>query len=233
MIIEVLYPEFANLFADAANIRYLKSALPKAKFVETNVNKKPYFVENKVDLLYMGSMTENQQEVIISRLEPYKLDFKELINNGTNILFTGNAIEVLGNSIEDKDGTQIKALGIFDICLKRDMLNRKSYTQMGNFEGMKIVGFKSVFTTMEGKFQENYFMETEVGLGNNSQTNKEGLRKNNFIGTYTIGPLLVLNPLFTKWLLRNMGCGDCEIPYEKELMEAYEYRVDEYKRKFL
>ena len=56
----------------------------------------------------------------------------------------------------------------------------------------------------------------------------EGIRKNNFMGTYVIGPLLVLNPPFTKWLLKGIGAGDVKLAFEKEAMEAYEARVKEY-----
>ena len=53
-------------------------------------------------------------------------------------------------------------------------------------------------------------------------------KKNNFMGTYVIGPLLILNPPFTKRLLRDMGAGDVTLAFEKEAMEAYEARVKEY-----
>ena len=48
------------------------------------------------------------------------------------------------------------------------------------------------------------------------------------MGTYVIGPLLILNPPFTKRLLRDMGAGDVTLAFEKEAMEAYEARVKEY-----
>ena len=56
----------------------------------------------------------------------------------------------------------------------------------------------------------------------------EVVRKNNFMGTYVIGPLLVLNPPFAKWLLKEIGAGDVNLAFEKEAMEAYETRVKEY-----
>ena len=46
MIIEILYPHSCNLFGDRGNVMYLKSNLPDATFIETNLNDKPYFDEN-------------------------------------------------------------------------------------------------------------------------------------------------------------------------------------------
>ena len=38
----------------------------------------------------------------------------------------------------------------------------------------------------------------------------------------------MLNPPFTKWLLKEIGAGDVDLAFEKEAMEAYEARVKEY-----
>ena len=35
MIIEILYPEHANLFGDMSNMRYLQACLPDAEFIRT------------------------------------------------------------------------------------------------------------------------------------------------------------------------------------------------------
>ena len=40
--------------------------------------------------------------------------------------------------------------------------------------------------------------------------------------------MLVLNPLFTKWLLTELGAENVRLAFEDEAMEAYEKRVEEY-----
>ena len=67
MKIEILYSEVANLFGDMANVRYLEKCLPKAKFIYTSLNDKPKFVSEKVDLVYMGPMSEHSQELVIEK----------------------------------------------------------------------------------------------------------------------------------------------------------------------
>ena len=59
----------------------------------------------------------------------------------------------------------------------------------------------------------------------------EGIRINNFMATYVIGPLLILNPKFTKWLLKDIGVKKPKLAFEEEAMDAYEYRLNDYMQK--
>ena len=45
-----------------------------------------------------------------------------------------------------------------------------------------------------------------------------------------IGPILILNPLFTKKLIQMLGVEKPTIAFEKETMDAYEQRLEEFKR---
>ena len=72
MKIEILYPEIANLFGDLANIKYMMASIPSCKVVGTDLNSRPAFLDSgDVDLVYMGTMTENNQIVAMEHLEPY------------------------------------------------------------------------------------------------------------------------------------------------------------------
>lgn len=232
MKIEVLFPEFGNLFGDNSNISYLRKCLPDAEIIETSINSKPTFVEEKVNLIYLGPMSEKAQEIVIQKLLPYKARIEELIKNNTTFLWTGNSIEVLGKYIENEDGSKVEGLGIFDIYAKRDMMNRKNSNVIGKYEDIEIVGFQSQFTTLYGDNKNNYFLDLVVGMGTNENKKLEGIKKNNFIGTYVIGPILILNPLFTKKLLKMMGVEEPKLALEKEVMTAYEARLKEFYQKF-
>ena len=141
MKIEMLYPEVCNLFGDISNIKYLKKCLPDAEIIKTEINSEPAFVTQDVDMIYMGPMPENIQEVAIRKLRPYKERIEELIKKNVVFLVTGNAF-----------------------------------------------------------------------------------------GTYLIGPILILNPLFTKKLIQMLGVKEPTIAFEKETMAAYEQRLEEFKR---
>ena len=228
--IEILFPEFCNLYGDISNMKYLKKCLPDANFIETAFDEEPCFVKEKVNFIYLGPMTENMQEKVITKLKPYKERIEELIEENVIFLITGNAIEIFGKYIENEDGSKIEALGIFDIYAKRDMLHRHNSIFIGKWEDIDIVGFKSQFTFAYGNNEENYFAKVETGIGLNKESKLEGIMKNNFIGTYLIGPILILNPLFTEKLLEKMKIDKKSLAFEEDLKAAYSQRLEEFKK---
>ena len=230
MKIEMLFPEVCNLFGDISNIKYLEKCIPNVEIIKTKINSVPAFVNEKVDMIYMGPMPEDIQEIVIKKLSLYKERIQELIDNNTLFLVTGNAIEVFGKYIENEDESKIEALGIFDIYAKRDMLKRHNSIYLGTYEDIEVVGFKSQFTMAYGNNENEYFLNTKIGVGLNKDNKLEGLKKNNFIGTYLLGPILILNPLFTKKILNILGCKEINIAYEEEVMKAYKTRLEEFKK---
>lgn len=229
MKIEMLFPEVSNLYGDTSNIKYLKKCMPDAEIIKTEINSEPAFATQDVNMVYMGPMPEDIQEMAIEKLKPYKARIEELIKNNVVFLVTGNALEVFGNYIENEDGSKIEGLSIFDIYAKRNMMNRHNSIYVGTYEDIEIVGYKSQFTMAYGDNEKNYFSRVEVGIGLNKESQLEGIKENNFIGTYIIGPILILNPLFTKKLLSMLGIENANIAFEQETMEAYNQRLLEFK----
>lgn len=268
--IEMLYPEICNLFGDYANVKYLASCIEDAKVINTHLTDKPSFLNEDVDFIYMGSMTEKSQEHVIERLKPYTEKIKEMIEKNKVMLFTGNAVEILGNYIEKDDGSKIEALGILNFYAKRQMMNRVNSLILGDFEiaseknkenskenrnenskensngnsnvnsnensdensdeNLKIVGFKSQFTLAHGDNSNNYFIKIERGFGLDKESKLEGFKVNNLFATYLLGPILPLNPKFTKYILKLLNQKD-NLKFEKEAMEAYEIRLKEFEDK--
>ena len=186
MKIEMLYPEVCNLFGDISNIKYLKKCLPDAEIIKTEINSEPAFVTQDIDMIYMGPMPENIQEVAIRKLRPYKEKIEELIKKNVVFLVTGNAVELFGKYIENEDGSRIEALSIFDIYAKRDMMHRHNSIFLGKYEDIEIVGFKSQFTMTYGDNENNYFVEAEKGIGLNKESKLEGIKQNNLFNRTNI-----------------------------------------------
>ena len=228
--IEILFPEFCNLFGDISNIKYLKKCLPEAEFIETDYNSEPKFMNEDINFIYLGPMTEKMQEKVIKKLMPLKNKIKEMIESDVQFLVPGNAIEIFGKYIENEDGSKIEALGLFDIYSKRDMLHRNNSIFIGNWNDIKIVGFKSQFTYLYGNNENNYFAKVEKGIGLNKESKLEGIQEHNFIGTNLIGPILILNPKLTKKIIENLGIENPKIAFEEDLENAYEQRLLEFEK---
>lgn len=226
--IEVLYSEIANLFGDLMNIKYLEKCIPDAKIIYTGLNDVPSFTKEDISLIYLGPMTEHQQELVISKLMPYTDRIKECIDNDVIFLLTGNALEVFGEYIQNEDGSKIQGLGIFNTYAKRDMMHRYNSLLLGRFEDMTIIGFKAQFSHSYGYNSDCYFYEVTRGDGLHPGTNNEGLRRRNFFATYSVGPFLIMNPLFVEYLLRLLGINEPKLAFHDEIMEAYRKRLAEF-----
>lgn len=228
MRIEVLFPEYCNLFADGSNMKYLQQCLPEAEFIYTDYMSEPVFVKETVDLIYMGAMTEHMQSMVIKKLQPYRERIIELIKKDVPFLITSNAIEIFGRWIENEDGTREKALGIFDFYAKRDVMHRFNGLVRGHFGDMPIIGFKTQFSMAYSSEFKYPFVEVERGTGMNPNVDVEGIHLHQFYGTYLVGPFLILNPLFTKYLMQVMGVENPKLAHEDIIMDAYERRMKEF-----
>ena len=226
--IEVLFSEHANLFGDTANIRYLKLCIPEAEFIYTALSEEPRFLTEEINMVYMGPMTENTQAIVIEKLSPLKKDIQSKLDSGLVFLFTGNALEVLGKYIETDEGEKLPALGIFDYYAKRDMFHRHNSETLCELEGMKVMGFKSQFTQCYPISKINPFAHVIKGMGMNRESKEEGIRYNNFIGTYLLGPILVNNPCFTEYLLKLIGANDAKPAFLEASQAAYDERLKDF-----
>ena len=237
MKIEILFPEICNLFGDTGNMKYLEKCLPEAEFVSTPFGEKPLFADESPALIYLAPSNEKNQELIIKALLPYRNRIKELIDNGTPMLFTGNSGEVLFKEIEDYDGRKIPALDILPFTAKRMQYTRFNGLNHGTMaDGTEILGFRSQFTYWYGDNSDCYFTRCIKGIGINKESDEEGIMVNNAVITAQLGPLLVNNPAFTKRLLKLMGAENAVLAFEEDVKKAFEIRKAEFenpKTKFI
>ncbi len=227
MVIEVLYPEFNNLFGDRGNCEYLEMKLEKAGYqvevVNTSLFNKPRFCESQVDFLLIPPCGEKQQLVQLEVLKGYKAEIQSRIENGSVTLATGNAFELFGDYIEDAKGEKHKCLGVFPYYAKQFSRLRYNDCSVGEFDDMQIVGFKNLLSHSYGE-NPNPFLKMKKGMGMNKDTKIEGVHKNKFFATYHTGPLLPLNPQFTEYLIKLVDADYIMHPTEYEI-KAYESRL--------
>lgn len=228
MTIEILFSEVAGLYGDAQNAKYLEQCMPEAEFIYTPFTEEPYFVNNTPDMIYIGSMSEQMQRQVIEKFRPYKKRIEELIDNNCIILATGNSGEIFCKKIHFlTEKIETEGLSLFPLEAKTDLFDRYNRKLLGEFEGIRIVGFRAQFSFVYGDNSENYFVKVERGDGINKESRLEGMRKNNLICTSVLGPILLLNPLFTEYLMKKLGY-EGEIAFKEEAMSAYEKRLEEF-----
>lgn len=229
MTIEILFSEVCSLYGDSQNTEYLKATLPDAEFVFTALTDEPYFKDNTPDMIYIGAMSETTQRRVIEKLMPYKARIEELINNNTVILATGNAAEVFTKHISYvTEEIETDALGIFDMTVDTNLFRRYNGKVLGTTDGLEITGFRSQFSFMYGDNSNCGFLQVVRGDGINKESKIEGIRKNKFIGTSLLGPILPLNPLFTEYLISLTG-NNADAAYRDAAMAAYNQRLKEFK----
>lgn len=227
MKIELLYPEICNLYGEPQNAYYLARCCPELEVAETRLGSRPLFLEEPVALVYLGTTTEQGLRLVTDALRPYRQEIAAKIDAGQLFLATGNAQDMLLERIESDRAETVEGLGLLPGHAAYHMLQRHNSFFLGKLGDMDIVGFKSIFGHTYGAGEENGLFTAVRGVGRNMDTPVEGFRRGGLMATYLIGPLLVLNPPFTKWLLRQMGCPDT-LAFEEASMAAYRERIAEF-----
>ena len=229
MKIEVLYPEICCLFGDKANARYLNECMKEHEFIYTALSEEPAFVKEDVAMIYVASMSESSQEMVIDILMQYRDRLAELIEKGCTILATGNAFEIFGEKIVTERGEEVKALDLVPIWTKCQIPLRSNSLYLGSFEeDIKIVGYSSRFANSYYKEGAEVLFHGEKGFGMNLEDTNEGVRFHNFFGTHLLGPFLIENPKFTLYLQKLMGVEEPRLAYEETILAAYDIRLKEH-----
>ena len=199
-----LYFDLLNLYGDSGNIKtllyHLKEQGVKVDIKYISLGDKIDF--DKIDLLYTGSGTNNNLLVALEDIKKYKKDIEKFIKDKKFILATGNSLELFGNYIVSSK--KIKALGIFD------------YVSMYQKRIVKDVNIKS-------NIIEDQIIGFENHNGNILTFDEDIIKIDNFYGTYIIGPLLVRNPKFCSYFIKELITSkDKDFIFKEE-----NYKLDE------
>lgn len=229
IVIEILYPEYNNLYGDRGNAEYLNKKLAVAGYeteiIETALFNEPEFINGQVDFLLIGPCQEKHQLVEIEQLKKYADAIRTRIENGGVILATGNAFEIFGDYIENPKGEKTECLGFYPYYAKQFSRLRYNDCSVGEFNGVQITGFKNLLSHSYGE-NPKPFLNMKKGAGMNPDTKIEGVHDNNLFATYHTGPILPLNPQFTDYLIKLVDSDYVPqtLDYEKQ---AYASRINE------
>lgn len=213
-----LYYDLMNLYGENGNIVALRDALMRQEvdFEITNLT-----INNKInfedyDIFYMGCGTENNLELVRQDILKYKEDIKKYVKKKIFII-TGNAYDLFGISINEEE-----ALGIFKY--KSTLINNRVVGEQvysTSFLDNVIVGFQNRSFINTGN--KTPLFNVISGYGFDEHNEYEGIKVNNFYGTYTLGPLLIRNPHLTDYILKELFRKK-KIHY-KEITDTPDYKA--------
>ena len=172
-----IYYDLLNLYGDTGNCKALEYHLRETgeEVSVDNIRFGDNINFNEYNLIFIGSGTENNLKLALEDILKYKDDILKYKSNGGFLIATGNSIELFGKS----------ALEIFD------------YTVTYNDE--RIVRDVCIKTSL--------FDSDIIGFENHRGTidrEEKMILDDNFMLTYTIGPLLVRNPKLTDYIIKKL-----------------------------
>ena len=190
-----LFYDLLNLYGENGNVLALEKALIsqgiEVEIKNLSIDSEPWNLE-ELDVVYMGAGTEQNQLLALKTLMKYKEEINQMFLNDKLFICTGNSIELFGKKIKDNENI-IETLNIFDYTTQKTSKRIVSECVFNYNELQeKILGFENHQGEIIG-INEPLFT-VEIGYGSNTNSKVEGFRKNNFYGTYLIGPLLIRNP---------------------------------------
>ena len=203
-----LYYDLMNLYGENGNVRYLKKKLEQQGLdVEVCFLTKDDEINfKKYDFYYIGMGSDDNKLIVLEDILKYKKDIKEAIDSGKYFLVTGNAVELFGEGIISLNNELTVTLETFKYQVKEEefrIVGEQFYST--TLTDNKIVGFQNRSSVMIN-VKENKLFDVIKGTGYKPEEMIEGIYKNNFFGTYLLGPILVRNPYFTDYIVE----GICE-----------------------
>lgn len=229
-----LYYDLMNLYGEHGNVLALKKHLEAHK-IKTIIH---YLsLEDKInfdnyDIFYIGSGSANSFQLVRENILKYKDNIKDALKRKKFFIVTGNAIDLFGRSYNDLKENDLEALDLFNYeTFETDF--RIVGEQVYKFSKIddEVIGFQNRNTVL--KFvKEKHLFEVKNGTGYIPKAIVEGIKKDNFYGTYLLGPILIRNPFFTEYLVEQI-IKQKNIAYEFYRDELETKAYDEYKKNML
>lgn len=192
-----MYDDLMNLYGDYGNVRVLEKHLrDQGADVETDTSGIGDFPEfGKYDMIYIGSGTESHQEMARKDILRHQRGLMDALGCGSVILATGNAMELFGESIDDRE-----CLGMVPVkTVTTSVRSTGDVVVTSPFTG-DAVGFINRSTRTSDAGEKSLFTYVFRASGI-PEDDTEGFRRDTLFGTHLTGPLLVKNPSLLEWMV--------------------------------
>lgn len=229
-----LYPDCMNLYGEWANVDLLRRQL-EAMGVSVTVSKNPLDQSpnfTQADVIYMGCGTERTQKAALMTLKDRGEDLKEALNRGAVVLFTGNAMELLGKTVTDAMGQVWPGMGLAAFTTtETDRRETGDVLACTTLLGSPVVGFMNKCSHTAG-VETPLFDSLKLGCGNESRGGGEGYVDGSLFATHITGPVLVKNPHLAHLLIgRLFAAKGWELPGQLPVLphqqESYDMTLAE------
>ena len=215
-----LYYDLLNLYGENANVRALNKRLEEQDIKVTidfkSINEN--IILNDYDFIYLGSGSDENLDIVKEDFEKYIKDFRKYIDDKKFILATGNSLDLFSE--------------VLDFSSKKIDF-RIVGEQVYRFNNIKelIIGFQNRDSVIYNVNEDNLF-DVNVGTGYEPNITKEGIIKNNFYGTYLLGPILIRNPYFLDYIVKLL-LENKDIEYKKQDKDIAYKAYDEFIKNFV
>ena len=202
-----LYPDLMSLYGSYANLSVLSRYLRQLGHTVTVDALRPGEEALSLagaDFLFMGAGTERAQKAALSHIVRCGAEVRSAAADGVAMLFAGTAMELLGASITDADGTVSGALelGSFTSVQGRQRIVGDVYGATDLCDA-PVVGFMNKCSLIRG-VETPLLTSCALGFGNEAEGGPEGFRQQNVLASHLTGPLLVKNPRLLEWVAAAM-----------------------------
>lgn len=208
-----LYADLLDLYGDRGNINAITFQL-KHLDIPFEIDKKSIFDVldfDEYDFIYVGPGKDKNVIRASEHLIKYKEAIIKAVNNKRVFLVTGNAQLLFGREIEDENGNNFPAVGLFDYSSKitgevfiNDMVASPMFSRAS-----VCYGFINRTSYIVGEIKNPLF---EVKYSEKNIGQSEGILSSNFFSTWCLGPVLAKNPPLLKEILcRILGATSVEI----------------------
>lgn len=190
------YPDLMSLYGSYANVAILKRYLELLGNTVTVESVAPGGAADiaNADFLYMGAGTERSQKAALADFVRYSDAVKTAAETGTVQLYVGNAMELLGKSITDAQGTVYVGIGLaeFTSVQSERRIVGDVYGETALFPEA-VVGFMNKCAVISG-VETPLLTSLKMGFGNDAEGGAEGFCRNAVFASELTGPILAKNP---------------------------------------
>ena len=190
------YPDLMNLYGSRGNVLALERYLRQLDCDVTVEAVVPGGGADftRGDFFCMGAGTERAARAAMEDLGRFAGQLKAAAQDNAAMLFAGTAMELLGTSVTEADGTSYGGIGLagFSTVHSERRMVEDVYGHTDLFPEA-VVGFMNKCGTVSG-VETPLLASVEFGIGNEGEKTPEGFHWKNVFASELTGPILVKNP---------------------------------------